>query len=69
MKNEEQIYVYCGPVMLFDKCIADEWRGQTTATSSKRAKSNLTYQFKLQYGYGVRTKIKLPGKVGVVEKR
>ena len=40
-------YFYDGPVMEFDICIADHWKGETMANSKKKAISNLTYQFKL----------------------
>lgn len=39
-------YAYNGPVMEFGRCIADNWVGSTYATSEKKAKSNLAYQFK-----------------------
>lgn len=39
-------WVYNGPVMEFDTCIANHWRGETFAPSEAKAKSNLTYQFK-----------------------
>lgn len=39
-------YAYNGPVMEFGRCIADNWAGSTYATSEKKAKSNLAYQFK-----------------------
>ena len=39
-------YSYNGPVMEFDRCIANKWQGETMAVSEKKAKSNLVYQFK-----------------------
>lgn len=56
-------YTYHGPVMLFDRCIDDRWNGSTYAVSEKRARSNLTYQFKKKYNYEANTKISLPGKI------
>ena len=40
------VYRYDGPVMEFDKCISNRWQGETTASSEKKARSNLAYQFK-----------------------
>ena len=44
--SEYNKYVYKGPVLEFDKLIAEDWYGETMATSEKKAKSNLIYQFK-----------------------
>ena len=40
------IYSYDGPVMEFDNCVANRWIASTRAVSEKKARSNLTYQFK-----------------------
>ena len=39
-------YTYDGPVMEFDRLLADHWKGETMAPSEKKARSNLIYQFK-----------------------
>lgn len=39
-------YIYKGPVMEFNTLLADIWEGETVAPSEKKARSNLTYQFK-----------------------
>lgn len=39
-------YMYDGPVMEFDTCVANRWQGSTYAASEKKARSNLVYQFK-----------------------
>lgn len=39
-------WLYDGPVMEFNTCIANHWRGETFAPSEAKAKSNLAYQFK-----------------------
>lgn len=57
------LYSYEGPVLEFDKCIADNWQGATFAPSEKKARSNLTYQFKKQHGKEAATRISLPGKI------
>lgn len=56
-------YSYTGPVMIFDLCITSWWEASTHAVSEKKARSNLVYQFKKKYNYGVNTKISLPGKI------
>lgn len=57
------MYAYDGPVMEFDRCIANNWTGTTYATSEKKAHSNLVYQFKKQNNKLPSAKIKLAGKV------
>lgn len=57
------LYSYKGPVMQFDKCIADHWEGETIAPSEKRARVNLLYQFKMQCGKTPGSNIWFPGKL------
>lgn len=59
-------YSYNGPVMEFDNCVQHNWKGETMAVSEKKAKSNLTYQWKKQHGRSASTKIRLPGKLMLV---
>ena len=59
-------YFYDGPVMQFDICIADHWKGETMANSKKKAISNLTYQFKKQTNRANCTKITLPGEIKII---
>ena len=60
-------YFYNGPVMEFDKCIAEHWSGETMAVSASKAKTNLAYQLKNKYGKTARTKITLPGKIEIID--
>lgn len=61
-------YRYDGPIMLFDRCIAHRWAGETYAVSEKRARTNLAFRYKKQYLNNTATsKIKLPGKLILVE--
>ena len=60
-------YTYDGPVMEFDRLLADHWKGETMAPSEKKARSNLIYQFKKQNSRIVGTKISLPGKIKMEE--
>ena len=60
-------YTYDGPVMEFDRLLADHWKGETMAPSEKKARSNLIYQLKKQNSRIVGTKITLPGKIKMEE--
>lgn len=59
-------YAYDGPVLEFDTCVADHWKGETMAPTERKARSNLTYQYKRQNNRLPGTKVKLPGKVKLV---
>lgn len=59
--QEYHKYTYDGPVMEFDRCVTDHWKGETMAISEKKAKSNLIYQYKKKNNRVVGTKITLPG--------
>lgn len=61
------LYSYSGPVTMFDRCIASLWNGETYASSEKKAKSNLIFQYKKQNGLVPATKVCLPGKVVKLE--
>lgn len=56
-----QRYIYEGPVKIFDRCVADKWRGETVADSIKKAKSNLAYQYKKSHNLSASSKITLTG--------
>jgi hypothetical protein len=57
------MYLYDGPVLEFDRVIADRWVSKTFAPSEKKARSNLAYQFKKQFNRASSAKITLPGKI------
>lgn len=59
------LYTYCGPVLEFNRIIANRWQGQTYAATEAKARSNLAYQFKRDNGRVPRSKITLPGKIVV----
>lgn len=65
--EEYHKYYYDGPVMEFDRLLADHWTGETMAISERKARSNLIYQFKKHNSRIVGTKITLPGKIKMVE--
>lgn len=60
-------YIYDGPVVEFDKCIANHWKASTYAVSENKARSNLTYRFKRENNRTLNVKISLPGKITMVE--
>lgn len=59
------LYSYDGPVLAFDRNVAEHWQGETYAISEVKARSNLAYQFKIENGKVPRTKVTLPGKIMV----
>lgn len=61
------LYFYDGPVLEFNRIIANHWNGSTRAKSEKKARCNLAYQFKIQYGRLPRSKIIIPGKLTIIE--
>jgi hypothetical protein len=56
-------YLYDGPVFEFDKCIAQKWTAATYAVSEKKARSNMTHQFKKETGRAIYSKITLTGEI------
>lgn len=61
-----QKYAYNGPVMEFDTCIMNNWKGETMAVSESKARSNLAYQFKKKYNRIASSRISLPGEIVMV---
>lgn len=59
------LYSYDGPVLEFDRIVANHWQAQTYASSEAKARTNLAHQFKKNTGRVPRTKITLPGKIVV----
>ena len=60
-------YSYEGPVLMFNRCVQDIWKGETYAESESKAKSNLTYQWKKAHNYDRYVKVSLPGKVNLMQ--
>lgn len=58
-------YFYDGPVLEFDKIVANRWSASTRAVSEKKARCNLAHQFKMEYGRVARSKITIPGKLTI----
>lgn len=61
------LYYYNGPVLEFERIVADHWSASTRASTEKKARSNLAYQFKMETGRMPRSKITIPGKLKIVE--
>ena len=62
------LYSYAGPVTMFDRCVTNCWKGETYASSEKKAKSNLIFQYKKQNGLIPASKVNLPGKLVKLER-
>lgn len=62
-----KVYSYRGPVMVFDKCVEHYWTGETTASSEKKARSNLAYKYKKEMGLIPQTKVSITGKLKIIE--
>lgn len=60
-------YTYQGPVMQYDKCVADKWEASTYAATKQKARSNMAYQFKKKNNLVPNVKITLPGEVVMVQ--
>ncbi len=60
-------YYYIGPVLRFDACISSKWSASTMATTERKARSNLQYQFKKANNLAANTKITLPGELYLEE--
>lgn len=56
-------YIYDGPVLEFDRLLADHWRAETIAVSKSKAMSNFKYQFKKDHNRLVSNNISLPGEI------
>lgn len=57
------LYSYSGPVMEFETCVTNNWKGSTYAVSEKKARNNLAYQYKKHNSKTPNAKILLPGKL------
>jgi len=59
------LYFYDGPVLEFERIVASHWCASTRAETEKKARSNLAFQFKKQYGRATQSKISVPGKLTI----
>lgn len=65
MQENYQKYSYDGPVMLFDTCVSNNWKGETVAPNEKKARSNLVYQAKKSMNLIAGSRVSLPGKIKI----
>lgn len=57
------LYTYDGPVLEFNRIVANRWQAETHAVSEAKARTNLSFQFKRNTGRAPQSKITLPGKI------
>lgn len=60
-------YSYRGPVLEFGKVVQNVWYGETLAVSEKKARSNLTFQWKKENNRLPSSKVTLPGDIKMEE--
>lgn len=60
-------YRYSGPVMEFERCIAFNWKAETSAETEGKARSNLTYRFKKENNRTPNASIRLPGELVMIK--
>lgn len=60
---EKKLYAYSGSVVEFERVIETNWKGRTLAATPAKARSNLTYQYKMETGRLATSKIHLPDKL------
>lgn len=56
-------YLYSGPVLEFDRIVEERWSGETMAATEKKAKSNLTFQWKKRNNRTKNSRVSLPGEI------
>lgn len=56
-------YIYNGPVLHFNRIVANNWKAETTAVSEAKARSNMIFQYKKIAGLAPYAKVTLPGKI------
>ncbi len=61
-------YKYEGPIVLVDsKVVSNIWRALTWASTEKKAMNNFKFQAKKALGLASTAKVKLPGKISVIQ--
>ena len=63
-----KFYSYDGPVLEFERIVANHWKTSTYAESEAKARCNLAHQFKMQTGREPRSKITIPGKLSTTDR-
>lgn len=57
------VYIYSGPVMIFDRCVENNYKAVTRAASEAKARNNLTYRWKVEHNLVPGSRVILPGKL------
>ncbi len=60
------VWHFRGCVKLFDDVICGTWEAETQAPTEAKARSNLTWRFKLSHGYSADSAVRLSGKLSKV---
>lgn len=61
-------YEYEGPIVLVDsRVVSNIWKAQTWAVTEKKAVNNFKFQAKKALGLVSTAKVKLPGKISVIQ--
>ena len=60
--SKPRTFRYSGPVLVYDKIVEDNWIAETTASSQRKASSNLKYRWKKLWGLEQTVRVELPGK-------
>lgn len=61
-------YKYEGPIVLVDSMVVSNiWSAKTLATTEKKALNNFKFQAKKALGLAATSKVKLPGKITVIQ--
>ena len=58
-------YSYDGPVedAVTGRCVTRQWRSETHAVSKDKARSNLMFQYKKEFGLERNVRVRLPGEI------
>jgi len=62
-------YSYNGPISHFERVIATNWKGYTTAPTPKKALANLTFKAKKEFGFENFVKLTLDEKFLKIEEK
>lgn len=62
-------YSYDGPVTVFNRCATQRWTATTYAISEEKARSNFAHQYKSEFGMTRNTRVSLPGKIVMSERK
>ena len=61
VREEKRLYEYEGAVLIFDRVVASNYRAQTRASSTAKARNNIAYQFKKAANVSDHIPVKLTG--------